>query len=53
MAKAKKPDDWVVGGTPQSFEIYGCMVRTGRYAELAQKWVGGTAPELTTSAVYR
>ncbi|WP_254058781.1 hypothetical protein, partial [Pseudomonas aeruginosa] len=22
-------------------------------AELAQKWVGGTAPELTTSAVYR
>ncbi|KXE43652.1 amino acid ABC transporter substrate-binding protein [Pseudomonas aeruginosa] len=29
------------------------QVRTGRYAELAQKWVGGTAPELTTSAVYR
>lgn len=29
MAKAKKPDDWVVGGTPQSFEIYGCMVRKG------------------------
>ncbi|MBU4610617.1 glutamate/aspartate ABC transporter substrate-binding protein [Achromobacter sp. GG226] len=27
MAKAKKPDDWHVVGTPQSFEIYGCMVR--------------------------
>ncbi|MDH4568637.1 glutamate/aspartate ABC transporter substrate-binding protein [Pseudomonas sp. BN414] len=27
MAKAKKPDDWVVTGKPQSFEIYGCMVR--------------------------
>ncbi len=27
MAKAKKPDDWVVSGKPQSFEIYGCMVR--------------------------
>jgi glutamate/aspartate transport system substrate-binding protein len=27
MAKAKKPDDWVITGTPQSFEIYGCMVR--------------------------
>jgi len=27
MAKAKKPDDWAVTGTPQSFEIYGCMVR--------------------------
>ena len=29
MAKAKKPDDWTVVGTPQSFEIYGCMVRKG------------------------
>ncbi|WP_263139701.1 glutamate/aspartate ABC transporter substrate-binding protein [Pseudomonas sp. RIT-PI-AD] len=27
MAKAKKPDDWVVTGKPQSFEIYGCMMR--------------------------
>jgi glutamate/aspartate transport system substrate-binding protein len=27
MAKAKKPADWVITGTPQSFEIYGCMVR--------------------------
>ncbi|MGF6594174.1 glutamate/aspartate ABC transporter substrate-binding protein [Pseudomonas sp. 2835] len=27
MAKAKKPADWVVTGTPQSYEIYGCMVR--------------------------
>nr|WP_298143643.1 glutamate/aspartate ABC transporter substrate-binding protein [uncultured Pseudomonas sp.] len=29
MAKAKKPDDWAVVGTPQSFEIYGCMLRKG------------------------
>ncbi|MGG2398188.1 glutamate/aspartate ABC transporter substrate-binding protein [Pseudomonas sp. SH1-B] len=29
MAKAKKPDDWSVVGTPQSFEIYGCMLRKG------------------------
>lgn len=27
MAKAKKPDDWQVVGKPQSYEIYGCMVR--------------------------
>ncbi|MDF0731174.1 glutamate/aspartate ABC transporter substrate-binding protein [Pseudomonas entomophila] len=27
MAKAKKPTDWVITGTPQSYEIYGCMVR--------------------------
>lgn len=26
-AKAKKPDDWEVVGTPQSFEAYGCMMR--------------------------
>ena len=29
MAKAKKPTDWAVTGTPQSYEIYGCMVRKG------------------------
>ena len=29
MAKAKKPGDWAVTGTAQSYEIYGCMVRKG------------------------
>ncbi|KZE28893.1 L-glutamate-binding protein /L-aspartate-binding protein [Crenobacter luteus] len=29
MAKAKRPADWVVTGKPQSFEIYGCMMRKG------------------------
>ena len=29
MAKAKKPQDWEVTGTAQSYEIYGCMVRKG------------------------
>ncbi|MCY1425519.1 Glutamate/aspartate import solute-binding protein [compost metagenome] len=28
-AKAKKATDWAVTGTPQSYEIYGCMVRKG------------------------
>jgi glutamate/aspartate transport system substrate-binding protein len=27
MAKARKPGDWAVVGTPQSFEAYGCMMR--------------------------
>jgi glutamate/aspartate transport system substrate-binding protein len=27
LAKAKKPGDWVVLGTPQSREAYGCMMR--------------------------
>jgi len=26
-AKIKKPDDYVITGTPQSYEAYGCMVR--------------------------
>ena len=26
-AKAKTPDGWVIVGEPQSFEIYGCMLR--------------------------
>lgn len=26
-AKAKNPDEWKIVGTPQSFEIYGCMMR--------------------------
>lgn len=26
-AKAKRPDDWVVVGTPQTREAYGCMLR--------------------------
>ncbi|GAB7194412.1 hypothetical protein DZS_42630 [Dickeya ananatis] len=26
-AKAKAPDEWVITGTPQSREAYGCMLR--------------------------
>ncbi|MOA58284.1 Bacterial extracellular solute-binding protein, family 3 [compost metagenome] len=29
------------------------QVRSGRYAELTEKWVGGKAPELVASGVYR
>jgi polar amino acid transport system substrate-binding protein len=29
------------------------QVRSGRYQELYDKWVGGTAPDLTISGVYR
>lgn len=28
-AKAKDPNKWVIVGTPQSYEIYGCMMRKG------------------------
>jgi glutamate/aspartate transport system substrate-binding protein len=29
MAKARNPRDWVITGTPQSYEIYGFMMRKG------------------------
>jgi len=28
-AKAKQPGEWVIVGTPQSEEAYGCMMRKG------------------------
>lgn len=31
-AKAQRPDDWIVVGTPMSFEAYGCMMRRGDVA---------------------
>lgn len=29
MAKAKTPTEWAVVGKPQSYEVYGCMMRKG------------------------
>ncbi|MNL61157.1 Glutamate/aspartate periplasmic-binding protein precursor [compost metagenome] len=29
MAKAKQPENWLVTGTPQSNELYGCTMRQG------------------------
>lgn len=29
MARSAQPDDWIVTGTPRSFEAYGCMMRKG------------------------
>lgn len=55
MAKAKRPGDWVVTGTPQSLEAYGCMMRKGdtRFKKL----VDGTLTRIMTSGaaepIYR
>ena len=43
-AKAKKPAEWVILGTPQSFEAYGCMVRKGDVP--FKKLVDGVIAEL-------
>ena len=46
-AKAKRPDDWVVAGTPQSREAYGCMMR--KDDSKFKKLVDDTIAKLETS----
>lgn len=46
-AKAKKPGDWLIVGTPQSYEAYGCMVRKGD--EPFRELVDGAIAEMQTS----
>ncbi|HEY8554122.1 MAG TPA: glutamate/aspartate ABC transporter substrate-binding protein [Burkholderiales bacterium] len=46
-AKARRPDDWVVVGTPQSREAYGCMMRKGD--PVFKKLVDDTIARLQTS----
>ncbi|MEO4049307.1 glutamate/aspartate ABC transporter substrate-binding protein [Pseudomonas sp. CAU 1711] len=54
MAKAKKPDDWAVVGTPQSFEIYGCMVRKGdpAFKKVVDEALVATFKSGEVSAIY-
>jgi len=47
MAKAKRASDWVVTGTPQSFEAYGCMMR--RDDPAFKKVVDGALAKAMTS----
>ena len=46
-AKAKQPDEWIVVGTPQSREAYGCMMRKDDPA--FKKLVDDTIAKLETS----
>lgn len=53
MAKARKPGDWIVTGTPQSKEAYGCMVRKDDPgfkkvvdAALTKAWTSGEAEKI-------
>jgi glutamate/aspartate transport system substrate-binding protein len=54
MAKAKKPADWAVVGTPQSFEIYGCMLRKGDLAfkQLVDRAISSTFSSGDIHAIY-
>lgn len=54
MAKAKKPDDWAVVGTPQSFEIYGCMMRKGdpAFKQVVDSAISATFNSGEITAIY-
>ncbi|UCO99998.1 glutamate/aspartate ABC transporter substrate-binding protein [Metapseudomonas lalkuanensis] len=54
MAKAKKPDDWVVTGKPQSFEIYGCMVRKDdeAFKQVVDKAIADTFASGEINGIY-
>ncbi|VXC97979.1 glutamate and aspartate transporter subunit; periplasmic-binding component of ABC superfamily [Pseudomonas sp. 8Z] len=54
MAKAKKPDDWHVVGTPQSFEIYGCMLRKGDegFKQVVDKAISATFASGEINTLY-
>jgi glutamate/aspartate transport system substrate-binding protein len=55
MAKARRPGDWVIVGTPQSHEAYGCMLR--RDDPQFKKLVDSTIAKAMTSGeaekIYR
>ncbi|WP_277052236.1 glutamate/aspartate ABC transporter substrate-binding protein [Zestomonas thermotolerans] len=54
MAKAKNPDDWVVVGEPQSYEIYGCMLRKGdpAFKQLVDKALSATFASGEINEIY-
>ncbi|MCM2321036.1 MAG: glutamate/aspartate ABC transporter substrate-binding protein [Pseudomonas sp.] len=54
MVKAKKPDDWAVVGTPQSFEIYGCMLRKGdpAFKQVVDEAITATYQSGEINAIY-
>jgi glutamate/aspartate transport system substrate-binding protein len=47
LAKARDPAKWVVTGTPQSFEAYGCMMKRGDAA--FKRLVDNTLAQVMTS----
>jgi glutamate/aspartate transport system substrate-binding protein len=54
MAKAKQPADWTVVGTPQSFEIYGCMLRKGdpAFKQVVDRAISATFNSGEITAIY-
>ncbi len=55
MAKARRPSDWVVTGTPQSREAYGCMMRKGdaRFKKLVDSTLTRVMTSGQAEVIYR
>jgi len=54
-AKARKPDDWVIVGTPQSKEAYGMMVRKGddQFKKLADETIAKAQTSGEAAKLYQ
>jgi glutamate/aspartate transport system substrate-binding protein len=54
LAKARKRDDWIVTGTPQSREAYGCSMRKGdpRFKALVDKTVARVETSGEAEKIY-
>ena len=54
LLKAKKPADWAVVGTPQSFEIYGCMLRKGdpAFKQVVDRAISNTFSSGEINTIY-
>jgi glutamate/aspartate transport system substrate-binding protein len=54
MAKAKRPGDWQVVGTPQSLEAYGCMLRKDdpRFKALVDKTIADLMQSGEAKRIY-
>lgn len=54
-AKTKDPQDYVITGTPQSYEVYGCMIRKGDTAmkQLVDDVIAQTETSGKGEAIYK
>ncbi len=55
LAKAKRPADWIVTGTPPAHEAYGCMLRKGdgAFKKLVDAAIAGAETSGAAEALYR
>ncbi|GHD66752.1 glutamate/aspartate ABC transporter substrate-binding protein [Jeongeupia chitinilytica] len=55
MAKAKAPNDWTIVGKPQSYEVYGCMLRKddAQFKKLVDTALSNTYKSGEINTIYK